>query len=429
MTNDAAAASNGPVHAPIAWGNKGLPVVAGGMSLAQVGTRGWTLFSNEIVFPACVLLRGALDHNRATMRDFTRRAGVALAPHGKSTMSPQLFDLQFQDGIWGMTAATPAHVMIYRACGASRILYANQLVDPAGIAYVLDEMERDPAFEFLCLVDGEAGARLLRDAVAARPGARPIDVLIEIGFDGGRCGVRTPAQATALVRAVGDMAPHLRLRGVEAFEGVVSTDEKGAERVRALMAIVEGVAGALAREPGGARPIVSIGGSAFVQLVASEMARWPFDAEYVVRSGCYLTNDHGLYARAQQDAHCRGDIALAAPLRPAIEVWGHVLSRPEPDRVIVGVGKRDVSHDIEPPIPIKWLPRGQTVPLPLSGEATVVGLNDQHVWLRIEADHPVEVGDLLALGCSHPCTTFDKWKYMLVVEDDYRIVDAIETRF
>lgn len=423
------------LDAPVPPGQKGLPVAAAGLPLRAVGQQGWHLFDGGVLFPACVIQRSALAHNRATMGRFAAEAGMRLAPHGKTTMAPQLFDLQFQDGIWGLTAATPAHLMVYRRYGVQRILYANQLVDPVGIAFVLDEMAHDPAFEFICLVDSVAGARQLHDAVAQRPAARPLDVLIEVGVQGARCGVRTEQQAVALIAEVGRMAPHLRLRGVEAFEGVVSTDARGAQQVREQLAVVRVAAETLTSMPSAAgaapRLIISAGGSAFLQLVASELATWPLDADYILRSGCYITNDHGMYARAQADPALRGAVCLAEGFRPALEVWGQVLSRPEPDRIIVNVGKRDVSHDIELPRALHWVPDGQRVPLPLSG-AEVVGLNDQHAWITLPADHanhPIAVGDRVALGCSHPCTTFDKWKYLLVVDDDYQIVDAIATCF
>ena len=61
--------------------------------------------------------------------------------------------------------------------------------------------------------------------------------------------------------------------------------------------------------------------------------------------------------------------------------------------------------------------------------ARVTGLNDQHAYLELPAASPLKVGDLVGFGISHPCTTFDKWQLIYVVDDDYRIVDAIRTFF
>jgi D-serine dehydratase len=39
------------------------------------------------------------------------------------------------------------------------------------------------------------------------------------------------------------------------------------------------------------------------------------------------------------------------------------------------------------------------------------------------------VGQLVGCGISHPCTTFDKWRWMPVVDDVYRVVDAVSVNF
>jgi D-serine dehydratase len=178
-----------------------------------------------------------------------------------------------------------------------------------------------------------------------------------------------------------------------------------------------------------APPIVSAGGSAFFQIVAGRIAATEIEANPVLRSGCYIVNDHGLYARAQVAPALQGAVNLRTPLRPALEVWSHVQSRPEPGLAVVALGKRDISHDIELPLPVYWVRRGERAVQTFDGEVRVLGLNDQHAMIALPASHPLAVGDLVALGCSHPCTTFDKWKTILVVDDAYDVVDAIATVF
>jgi D-serine dehydratase len=39
------------------------------------------------------------------------------------------------------------------------------------------------------------------------------------------------------------------------------------------------------------------------------------------------------------------------------------------------------------------------------------------------------VGDRVCLGLSHPCTTFDKWRWMPIVDEELNVVDAIVTWF
>ena len=64
--------------------NKGIP-------FAHRDATGWNLFGDDATFPAAVLLESALKGNSASMSDYCLRNGVSLAPHGKTTMSPELF--------------------------------------------------------------------------------------------------------------------------------------------------------------------------------------------------------------------------------------------------------------------------------------------------------------------------------------------------
>lgn len=368
------------------------------------------------------------------MREFTTRMGVKLAPHGKTTMAPQLMQEQLADGAWGMTAATPAHVFAYRSVGIPRILYANQLVDPIAINYVLDELARDERFEFTCLVDSVATIDILTKAMDARRPARPLDVLLELGIPGGRTGVRSVEDAVSLARHLQRNAPHLRLRGLEAFEGIVGQPSNQATKT--VETLLENLVSTLAllRKEGlltltAPEPIISIGGSAFFGMVADRLRGASVAAEIILRSGCYLTNDHGMHEQAQRAEAQRGQLALSSPFQPALEVWAYVQSRPEPGLAILTAGKRDISYDVEMPIPIKWARRGSRSVQPLGPDCRIASLNDQHARLLLADQHPLAVGDLVGLGCSHPCTTFDKWKYIYRIDDSYTVTDIITTLF
>lgn len=348
------------LSARILPGTKGLPPEAVGARLDQIGGQNWNLLDGDLPLPACVLKQDALDHNRAMMREFVERNGVRLALHGKTTMAPQLFANQLADGAWGMSAATPAHLYAYRSLGIGRILYANQLVDPLTLDFVLTQRALDPDFDFICLVDSIPSVEILIEAIRRHPGGGSFDVLIELGLPGGRTGLRTVAEAVELGHRLKALAPLLRLRGVEAFEGVVNVGTSEAitqvndlfDRITAVMDALN-ASDAFARCP----PIVSAGGSAYFGLAAEFAHRFDFPTQVILRSGCYLTNDNGLYSDAQRGEAARGHLALRAPLQPAIEVWAHVQSRPEPGLSYLTLGKRDISHDIHMPVPLKWSPR------------------------------------------------------------------------
>ena len=181
---------------------------------------GRNVLREDFPLPVCVLRAAALARNLARFQRFSEDAGVLLCPHAKTSMSPALFGRQLAAGAWGLTFATGAQVRVAREHGVPRIFYANELVGAADIRFVCDQLRRDPGFEFYCLADSVAAVRLLAARVAAaRPGRR-LNVLVEGGLPGGRCGVRDVHTAVEVAEAVRAAGAHLALAGVEGFEGL-----------------------------------------------------------------------------------------------------------------------------------------------------------------------------------------------------------------
>ncbi len=417
---------------------KGVPHGVAPLTRAAVARRGWNLLAEDIPFPACVLKTSALAHNERWMKAFLAATGAVIAPHGKTTMSPQLFARQLDAGAWAMTVATIQQVEVCRRFGIERVLLANQPVSRQGVRYLLDELARDPAFDFYCLVDSVEGVDFLARAAAARGLERPLQVLLEAGVHGARTGCRDLSSGIAVAETVHAAWPHLALRGVEGFEGVIDADDDLA-RERGIVEFLDFLA-ALACECARAglfadgTVILSAGGSTCYDLVTDRLGAVELGREklLVLRSGCYLSHDSAMYERAVARLRERSPLAreLGEPPRAALELWAHVQSRPEPGRVIVAFGKRDCSHDAGPPRALAWYrPDLHEAPQAMEGHCEVVALNDQHALLTVASDSPLRFGDLVAFGISHPCTTFDKWPLVYLVDDDYRISDAIRTYF
>lgn len=415
---------------------KGFPALQPPVPLADVARRGWTLHGAELPTPLAVVRQAALTHNIAWMQDFAAKHHVQLAPHGKTTMSPELFRRQLDAGAWGLTFANVHQLRLGLTAGARRALIANQVINAAELAELLALRRQQPGLELAFFVDSQAQLDLLA-AHWARLGAGEarLDVLIELGTS--RCGVRAHEPALALARAL-KTHPALRLRGIGFYEGLQVVGESEPDRalmqqwqgrIEALLAAVD-AEGLL---DDGARPLwLSGGGSALFDLVAPVLAGPPGPAPRLglLRSGCYVCHDHAHYGRYLQAMDARMGTPLGAPsLQPALEVWTQVLSCPEPGLALLNAGRRDVSFDQGWPLPVWHLSGGERVQAPASWQVT--GLNDQHAYLRwdpAETDGPA-VGERVALGPSHPCTTFDKWAWLAVVDEQDRIVDAITTQF
>jgi len=417
---------------------KGLPPAAAPLRVGDVAGRGWNLLDGDLPMPAAVIKRGALRHNSSWMRRFLGMTGARIAPHGKTTMAPQLFDLQLADGAWGITVATVQQLMVCRTFGVQRVLLANQLVGRQEIAVVLDELRRDPDFDFYCLVDSAEGVRRLADEARAKPPGRPLQLLLEGGTAGGRTGCRGIDEALGVARAVQASGPHLALRGVEGFEGLIggATPAEQDAKVAAFLDFLVEIARRCAAEelfaPG---PIIlTAGGSAFFDLAATRLHNEVGGAaiEVVIRSGCYLTHDSKSYRDlvARLMERLPAARSLGEGLKPALEVWAYLQSRPEPGRVIATMGKRDVGFDVTLPVLEQWYRPGlHRAPQPAAALGTVVALNDQHAHIEVPASAPFQFGDLLAFGVSHPCTTFDRWQLIYEVDDAYNVIGGIRTFF
>jgi D-serine deaminase-like pyridoxal phosphate-dependent protein len=390
----------------IDWRFKGLPSAWWGRTPAQICAAAHDLFEGGAVGPVCVLRAEALSHNLTTMARWCRERGVELAPHGKTHMAPQLLARQLDAGACAITAATLSQVRAYRAFGVRDVVLANELVDSAGLVWLASELDAHPDFSVVCWVDSVRGVELMTAALTAARADRPVDVCVEVGMAGGRTGCRGAAAVDEVARAV-IASPRLRLVGVAGYEAALGHDTAPDAMAVVTSYLAEMRAAAIRLAPlfETDRVIVTAGGSTYFDAVADVLTgEW----RTILRSGCYLTHDAGLYERTSP---------LREQLRPALSVWARVVSRPEPGLAIVTMGRRDVSFDQDLPVPIGL------------ADSVVTKLNDQHAYLRLGSGDSVEVGDWLEFGISHPCTVFDKWQLIPELDADDRVVALIRTFF
>jgi D-serine deaminase-like pyridoxal phosphate-dependent protein len=358
------------------------------------------------------------------METYAARHGLAFAPHGKTSMAPQLFHRQIEHGAWGITLAVPHQVWVARAFGIQRIFMANELVDPAALRRIAADLAADPGFRFVCYVDSVRGVELMDAALSGA--ARPVDVVVELaGGEGARTGVRTEAECAAVAEAVAG-AEHLRLVGVAGYEGEVPAADP--ERVTAYLRRLTALAAGFDKDgrfAGTDEIVVSAGGSAWFDVVADVFADIPALSRPVLkllRSGAYVSHDDVHYSRLTPFNRVPEEGAL----EPAFRLWAQVVSRPSAEQAFVNAGKRDAAYDLDRPV--AHVVRRDGTERPAAG-IEVTALSDQHLWLRTAPEADVEVGDWVGFGLSHPCTSFDKWQMIPVAEADGTVVDYVRTFF
>ncbi|MBT2417925.1 amino acid deaminase [Streptomyces sp. ISL-22] len=406
---------------------KGLPPDADGLTVAELAAQRRNLFTNGFATPVLALSAERLEHNLDLMEAYAVRHGLAFAPHGKTSMAPQLFWRQIEHGAWGITLAVPHQVRVARAYGIQRVFLANELVDPAALRWIAGELAADPAFRLLCYVDSVRGVELMDAALRSAGAVRPLDVVIELAAgEGARTGVRTEAECAAVADAVAAV-PTLRLVGVAGYEGEVP--QADSERVHAWLRRLVSLAVDLdkaGRFAGLEEIVVSAGGSAWFDAVADEFAEIPelsLPVLKLLRSGAYVSHDDGHYRKLTPFNR----VPQEGALEPAFRLWAQVVSRPCPDQAFVNAGKRDAAYDLD--LPFAQVVRREGGPERPATGISVTALSDQHAWLRTTEEADLEVGDWLGMGLSHPCTSFDKWQLIPVAEADGTVVDYIRTFF
>lgn len=407
---------------------KGLPPDAGqaGLTVGELTAQRRNLYTGGFTTPVLTLDAEALSHNLTALGAYAERHGLAFAPHGKTCMAPQLFRRQLEHGAWGITAAVPHQARVYRAFGIQRIFLANELVDAAALRWVAAELAADPGFRFVCYVDSVRGVQLMDRALQGQP--QQVDVVVELGAgEGARTGARTDEDCRAVADAVAG-TDTLRLVGIAGYEAEVPGAEPDSvhaylRRLTALAAEFD-KAGRFEEVD---EIVVSAGGSAWFDAVADVFAELPELSRPVLkllRSGAYVSHDHGWYTRLTPFNR----VPEEGGLRPAFRLWAQVVSRPSPTQAFVNAGKRDIAYDL-------GLPEAELVRDPLTGAerpATgirVLKLSDQHAWLETDSAEDVQVGDWVALGMSHPCTIFEKWPLIPVVEADGTVTEYVRTFF
>lgn len=393
------------------WRTKGLWGPGPPVSLEEFAAARHPLFGGPFTWPVMVARRSALDHNIAALAAFSREHGLAFAPHGKTSMAPTLFQAQLDAGAWGITAATANQVLAYRTFGVPRILLANELLDPTALSWLGGEIDR--GLEFLLYADSAEGVA----AISAAAGERPFRVLVELGHGNGRTGCRTAEELAAVARAVAD-APGTELAGVAGYEGGLPDAAAAGAYLGALRDATAELSPLLPRDV-----VVTAGGSAYFDQVAEKLAGdWlpGHDLTVVLRSGAYVSHDDGIYTDRTPFNRVPGS------LDAALEIWAQVTSVPEPGLAIVGMGKREAPYDAGLPVPLRIRKADGTI-APADG-MRVTDTNDHHAYVAT-GDASPRPGDLICFGISHPCTAFDKWQVIPVVDDDHTVVDLIRTYF
>jgi D-serine dehydratase len=393
---------------------KGFPIDSYGKTLEQFLATNPNLFTANFQFPIMVLKESAVKNNIAQMMSFCNSVDAQLAPHVKTTMSPQLAQMQVAAGATALTVANFWQGRIFLKHGFKNLIIANEVLDPTAIAEIA-KINKQKQAEIIFYVDSILALEIIQKHT---PSEGEQNLFIEIGTENGRGGVRELSLVEQLAQRI-RTDKRLNLIGVTGFEGAVPDAARGRRGEKKISKFCQKiVAAAELAYPykSDQQFVISAGGSAYFDIVARELNKFEKPRRLLLRSGGYITHDHKYYEEIYPFA------STDRSFKPAIEVWAQVISKPEKDFGVLNLGKRDIGNDLHNPIPIKSYD-GQVK----SFSAVIEKLNDQHGYLRGKQEF--SLAQLIGLGISHPCTTFDKWGLIPLVNDDYDLIDCLQTFF
>ncbi|CAB4668225.1 unannotated protein [freshwater metagenome] len=399
--------------------HKGFPIAAHGQTIEKFLASKPNLFTSGFQFPVMALKESALNHNIDLLASYCKGLNVLFAPHAKTPMAPQLVQRQANAGAWALTVANYFQANVFLDFGFKRIFIANEVVEPTSIADIAKRNGVD-GVEIFFYLDSLVGFKIAKDAIVGMPHAR-LDVFLEIGDTNGRAGIRTLEGVKELVEEI-QKDSRFKIRGVTGFEGAfagIDRIPKEVDPVRNLLRKIVAAAQIVAPYLGNQEIILSAGGTSFFDYVVEEFSEFKGPLRIVLRSGAYITNDLIGYEKSNP--------FVGEPeekrLRPAMEIWSRVLSIPESNLAILNFGKRDAGNDVNNPSPIKRYIGEVT-----NYAATIEKLNDQHAYMNV-TQPGLSVGDIIGCGITHPCTNFDKWRLLPIVNAQYDVIDCIHTFF
>ncbi|CDU01010.1 putative D-serine deaminase [Vibrio coralliirubri] len=398
-----------------------------GRAVSQSENGIYRLVDEDISLPVAIIKQSALTNNLNWMQSFADHHQVKLSPHGKTSMTPAFFRQQLENGAWGITVATPAQAEVAAMAGAKRIIMANQLVGKTNMA-IVEQLISKFDVDFYCCVDSSVNVQQLSQYFANTK--QTLKVLIEFGVPGGRCGCRSPQEVLELAQTIQD-TPSLSLAGIEVYEGVIHGDNAEQDIRTFLKQALTSVESLTSDGLIVGQPIITGAGSAWYDVVAECLANLT-DYLAIIRPGCYAIHDTGIYLDAQSKVLQRAQVnqgyacELGGDLESALEVWAYVISRPEPTKLVVGLGKRDVAFDAGLPIAERGYRNGEAISVK---GLTATAVMDQHTFVETDGSSEIEVGDMIAFSTSHPCLTFDKWRYIAISDDDHQVTNWVETCF
>ena len=327
----------------------------------------------EIDTPALLIDVDIMEANIQKMADYFKTVNADLRPHVKTHKTPIIAHKQMEAGAIGMTCAKlgEAETMIH--AGIRDVLIANQIVGKQKIARLINLAKHS---EIMVAVDDAHNVDQLSAAAEAK--GTTLRVLIEVNSGMNRCGTE-PGQPTLNLARHILQSKGLKFEGIMGYEGHTVITPTFAERKRLTGESVEMLIGTkyFLEQNGVPVNIVSGGGTGTYAITGA----YPEMTE--IQAGSYVFIDSS-YREVE---------GIGEEFGCALTMLTTVVSRPNPNRVIVDAGAKVLTSE-----------SGTPQPVGIDG-LDMRGLSEEHGNMTADPSVTLKPGDKIELLPTHCCTT------------------------
>ncbi len=400
------------------------------------------IIKENVQFPILSIDKENLLNNIKIMDNFAKENNALLAPHCKTFMSPQLIN-HYLKKTWGVTISNNQQLSSIINLNIKNIIYGNLITNESNLIQYLNIINKYKNISniYYC-VDSLFGLNLLIKLIKKNKYKFKIKILIELGFKNGRCGIRNLKNFREILKKLKNSPKNIIVNGLFFYEGAINNKQIGtvSKKIKNIIKFTHQCHDELINNNiyKDKENIITAGGSEYFDLVSTYFNEYNFknNPKLVLRPGSFVAYGHGHYEKKinyLRKRNLTGKLSKKNNIffEPSLLLWSHVISINDNGIAIINFGKRDVSFDLGNPVALNIYRNNKKLKeiKNISNNLKVFKLNDQHAFLKFNKNVKLNIGDLISFGVSHPCITFDKWRYFYIIDKKFNIIDTFKTFF
>ena len=413
------------------------------IKIKNISKKKWNVLNQDVQFPILTINENKFKKNMFSMKKYADSNNVLLAPHCKTSMSPQLLNKIKINGCWGFAAANNQQVSVLLQMGIRKIILANLITNESNLVnlFALVKKYKNLSEIYIC-VDSIFGINLLKEISIKYQFKNNIKILIEVGLKNSRSGVRSITSLNLLADLINKLPRNFILSGILFYEGAAKKKNylDSLRNVKKSINFAINCFDFLIKNKliKNNEYILSGAGSEFFDLVVYLFNKYKQrdKVKFIIRPGSYIAYGNGYYTDVLNNIEKRKKIFIKKKsikatdlFFPALELWSFVISQQDEGKAILNFGKRDVSFDLGYPIPLAIYRNKKLIKkINNKKDINIYKLNDQHAFIKYNKFN-LKVGDLVKFGVSHPCITINNWNTLYLINNKNVIIEALKTFF